>query len=267
MTRRPGRSYSTPSRGHYCPGSGGGSTEVAGGSRGSLERRHSLHRGQPGLPGRSSGQFVAYRADTGEQLWSFDAQTGVVAPPVSFRLDGTQYVAVVAGWVVRWHSSAEMPSPRVPSPTAVACWYSSWMARLSCPGSGKDAGHRSAGTHRLAGAGCPGVQGVFNLLRVLSRGRSGQRWRHPDLRALTPDKHAMWDSIVLGGLHWQYGMVGFGGELSKEQADAIHAYVIERATLAVTGRPGLQRIQIVKPVQRAAVIDFGERGSCAQAWR
>jgi quinohemoprotein ethanol dehydrogenase len=39
----------------------------------------------------------------------------------------------------------------------------------------------------------------------------------------------MWDAIVLGGLHWQNGMVGFGGELSKEQADNIHHYVIERA--------------------------------------
>lgn len=78
----------------------------------------------------------------------------------------------------------------------------------------------------------------------------------------------MWDSIVLGGLHWQYGMVGFGGELSKEQADAIHAYVIERAHFALDREAGgLQRIQIVKPVQRAAVIDFGERGSCARAWR
>jgi quinohemoprotein ethanol dehydrogenase len=46
----------------------------------------------------------------------------------------------------------------------------------------------------------------------------------------------MWDAIVLGGLHWQYGMVGFGGELSKEQSDAVHAYVIERAHFTVDGQ-------------------------------
>jgi hypothetical protein len=30
-------------------------------------------------------------------------------------------------------------------------------------------------------------------------------------------------------------MVGFGGELSKEQSDGIHAYVIERAHFSVDG--------------------------------
>jgi quinohemoprotein ethanol dehydrogenase len=43
----------------------------------------------------------------------------------------------------------------------------------------------------------------------------------------------MWDAIVLGGMHWQNGMVGFGGELSQEDADNIHHYVIERAHAAV----------------------------------
>ena len=57
----------------------------------------------------------------------------------------------------------------------------------------------------------------------------------PDLRALTPEKHAMWEAIVLGGMHWQNGMVGFGGELSQEQAENIHHYVIERAHVALDG--------------------------------
>ena len=34
-------------------------------------------------------------------------------------------------------------------------------------------------------------------------------------------------------MHWQNGMVGFGGELNQEQADNIHHYVIERAHFAV----------------------------------
>src|SRR5690606_19566408 len=41
--------------------------------------------------------FVAYRATTGEALWSADVQTGVTAGPVSFEIDGVQHVAVVAG--------------------------------------------------------------------------------------------------------------------------------------------------------------------------
>src|SRR6185295_11032210 len=48
--------------------------------------------------GTASGSFEAYRADTGEKVWSFAAQTGVMAGPVSYTVNGEQYVAVAAGW-------------------------------------------------------------------------------------------------------------------------------------------------------------------------
>lgn len=48
--------------------------------------------------GNAGGAFVAYQARTGAQLWSFDAQHGIVGGPISYQLDGKQYVAVLAGW-------------------------------------------------------------------------------------------------------------------------------------------------------------------------
>jgi quinohemoprotein ethanol dehydrogenase len=50
------------------------------------------------LQGNASGEFVAYRADSGERLWSLPTQTGVVAAPMTYQVDGVQYVAVLAGW-------------------------------------------------------------------------------------------------------------------------------------------------------------------------
>lgn len=47
--------------------------------------------------GRADGLFVAYAADSGRVLWRFAAQTGVIAPPISYRADGRQYVTVIAG--------------------------------------------------------------------------------------------------------------------------------------------------------------------------
>ncbi|MGB0188972.1 MAG: PQQ-dependent dehydrogenase, methanol/ethanol family, partial [Aequoribacter sp.] len=44
--------------------------------------------------GNAEGEFVAYTADSGERLWSSYAQTGVVAGPVTYTVDGEQYVAV-----------------------------------------------------------------------------------------------------------------------------------------------------------------------------
>ncbi len=48
--------------------------------------------------GQATGEFRAYAADTGKLLWDFDAQTGITANPISYEVDGKQYVTVIAGW-------------------------------------------------------------------------------------------------------------------------------------------------------------------------
>ncbi len=47
--------------------------------------------------GEGNGTFAAYDSDRGNQLWRFEAAAGVNAPPISYQIDGTQYVAVAAG--------------------------------------------------------------------------------------------------------------------------------------------------------------------------
>ena len=48
--------------------------------------------------GTAGGQFNAFEATTGRKLWSMDAQTGILAAPISYAIDGEQYVAVMVGW-------------------------------------------------------------------------------------------------------------------------------------------------------------------------
>lgn len=47
--------------------------------------------------GRIDGQFNAYAADSGRQLWSFAAQAPVTAAPISYSVNGRQYVTVLTG--------------------------------------------------------------------------------------------------------------------------------------------------------------------------
>ncbi len=47
--------------------------------------------------GEGNGRFNAFHADTGELLWHYKAEYGVNAPPISYRLDGKQYITVAAG--------------------------------------------------------------------------------------------------------------------------------------------------------------------------
>jgi quinohemoprotein ethanol dehydrogenase len=48
--------------------------------------------------GQADGKLMAYRASDGEHLWSYDLGLGISAPPISYAVDGRQYVAVLVGW-------------------------------------------------------------------------------------------------------------------------------------------------------------------------
>ena len=47
--------------------------------------------------GDIKGMFRAMDAKTGKELWKFNAGSGISAAPISYTLDGKQYVAVVSG--------------------------------------------------------------------------------------------------------------------------------------------------------------------------
>lgn len=47
--------------------------------------------------GEGGGNFNAYDATTGQVLWSDHLDAGVNAPPITYQIDGVQYVAVAAG--------------------------------------------------------------------------------------------------------------------------------------------------------------------------
>jgi PQQ-dependent dehydrogenase (methanol/ethanol family) len=180
--------------------------------------------------GNSVGEFAAYRADNGERLWAMGAQTGIVASPVTYEIDGEQYVTVLAGWggsmalsggdlaaaagvrnisrvltfklgatgvlpEVEPPALALDPPPRVDDPEAIARGKQHYASRcMMCHGDSVVGG------------------GVI-----------------PDLRYLSAERHQMWQGIVIGGLHQDRGMVSFASVFSTEDSADIQAYVIERA--------------------------------------
>ncbi|MEM8650822.1 MAG: PQQ-dependent dehydrogenase, methanol/ethanol family, partial [Pseudomonadota bacterium] len=48
--------------------------------------------------GTADGRFIAYNAETGAPLWQTPVGTGAVAAPVTWELDGKQYVTIAVGW-------------------------------------------------------------------------------------------------------------------------------------------------------------------------
>jgi alcohol dehydrogenase (cytochrome c) len=50
--------------------------------------------------GTTDAMFRAFDSKTGEVVWETRLDGGIVAPPVSYEIDGKQYISVVTGWGV-----------------------------------------------------------------------------------------------------------------------------------------------------------------------
>jgi len=48
--------------------------------------------------GTPEGKFLAFDDETGEILWSFQTGSGIVGQPITWEMDGEQYVSIVSGW-------------------------------------------------------------------------------------------------------------------------------------------------------------------------
>ena len=56
--------------------------------------------------GTATGDLVAYNAATGAELWRYGAGLGIAAPPITYELDGKQYVSLLVGWGSAWAMGA-----------------------------------------------------------------------------------------------------------------------------------------------------------------
>jgi len=48
--------------------------------------------------GRADGKLYAYNASTGDILWTFDTGLGISAPPITYSINGRQYISILIGW-------------------------------------------------------------------------------------------------------------------------------------------------------------------------
>jgi quinohemoprotein ethanol dehydrogenase len=177
--------------------------------------------------GRSDGILAAYRATDGKQLWQFDAGTGVVAPPMTYLLDGVQYVTVMAGWGGGGPSS--LAGKVKPGYGRILTFAVGGTAAFNAPAYGHKeppspaiAMHAPAKTvhigELLFGDNCAGCHGGNAVGGAL-----------PDLRYASKGVHEQFEAIVLGGARASLGMPSFQKVLNTEQVRAIQAYVLSRA--------------------------------------
>ncbi|WP_241505778.1 PQQ-dependent dehydrogenase, methanol/ethanol family [Parahaliea mediterranea] len=181
--------------------------------------------------GNGEGDLVAYRADSGERLWSFPAQTGIVAPPITYTVNGEQYITVLAGWggsmplvqggafedgnaanrnvsrVLAFKLGGKEALPELPP-----------VEKILDPPANTASEEQVARGKALYHRTCFACHGDA----VVSGGVL------PDLRYTNKATHKLWDRIVLEGLLTNAGMVSFASILSEQDSHDIQAYVIKR---------------------------------------
>ncbi len=180
--------------------------------------------------GRSDGMFAAWRAADGKQLWTFDAGTGIMAPPVTYQVNGVQYVSVLAGWggPVGLSNDPKFGAVR-PGYGRILTFTLNGTAVLKAPALGHTAPPVPAITTKASPklvhegrllyssrcAGCHGVNAVAGPL--------------PDLRYSSKETLTGIEDIVLDGTRASAGMPSFKNILNAGQVQAIQAYIVSRA--------------------------------------
>ena len=191
--------------------------------------------------GTADGRTTAYAADSGELLWESPANTGVIAAPMTYTIDGEQYVTFMAGWGgvfalvaggpaedIIWRQSEsrvltfklggddQLPPPNntpVPAPTP---------PELTASAEQVEAGRQ---LYHGVCAGCHGGAAISSGLV-------------PDLRYMNPATHAQFAPIVAGA-RARKGMPSFAHVPPPEQITLVHQYLIKRAhdLTAMQGTP------------------------------
>jgi quinohemoprotein ethanol dehydrogenase len=205
--------------------------------------------------GQGSGEFAAFAADSGKQLWSVKTGSAIESVPVTFLAKGEQYVITPVGWgsgsrlfaparTMVTNESARGPVrllafklgattaytappvviPPVPEPPKLTA--------------SKETIHKGEVLYgKFVCDGCHSPETDGSRAWVLDGAI-------PDLRYMPADAHRDWYTIVLGGSHWDKGMPGFAdppkfafpnAKMTVQDADAIHAYVIAQSWKAYRG--------------------------------
>jgi quinohemoprotein ethanol dehydrogenase len=164
----------------------------------------------------------------------------MMAAPITYKLNGTQYLAIVAGY---GGGGVILGAPLDPESAAYKYGNDGRIIVLKLGGPAPrlpplrtdsplpDPPARPADAAQIAAG-----EVLYN--RFCSRCHVMGRGNLPDLRRLSPSTHALFDSIVLGGAYTMKGMGRFDDVLKPADAQAIHAWLIDQSWILKSSSAG-----------------------------
>ncbi|MBX9884407.1 MAG: c-type cytochrome, partial [Novosphingobium sp.] len=181
----------------------------------------------------AGGEFVAYTADKGQKLWSFPAQTGIIAAPMTYAIGGEQYVAILAGWGGAWDISAGVLAHKSGSVRNISRLLVFKLgAKGQLPGV-PPMNQMVLDPPPFTGTAAQAAHGgqLYGRYCMVCHGDAAvSGGLNPDLRhSGTLGSAEALKAVVLGGQLHELGMVSFKSALKPADAEAIRMYLIKRA--------------------------------------
>jgi quinohemoprotein ethanol dehydrogenase len=171
------------------------------------------------------GTFVAFRATDGQQLWSWNAPDAMAGGPVTYLVNGEQYVAVISGAL----SYSGTATPRVRHNGRMLAFKLNGRDTFppDPPLAQPPNPPQEVASPRQVALG----EAVYNKRCGLCHGFNAVSSNIvPDLRRsaflTSPDG---WQSVVIGGALTPRGMIGWKQYVTPAQAEAVRAYIGEQS--------------------------------------
>ena len=208
--------------------------------------------------GTSDSTFSAFRADTGDRVWTTDTQSGIVGGAASYEIGGEQYIAVVAGQSRRgagyWAPNyARLLVYKIGGTATLPEMISYTPPELNPP--------ENFGSPELLAQG----ETHYNEHCASCHGNNGRvSSLFPDLKvAAALNNAALFNAIVIDGALQNNGMVSFADDLTPEDANAVRAYVVSLANEAKNAPPN--PFGGGRPAPAPGTCTRADRGRCRTA--
>jgi PQQ-dependent dehydrogenase (methanol/ethanol family) len=191
--------------------------------------------------GTADARFVAYRATDGKKLWEFPTQTGVIAPAMTYELDGEQYVTVLAGWGGAYAVSAGIIDKKEVMPNVGRVLTFKVGAKGTLPKldiASLEMPIPDLPTTQFSVATITAGKKVYMDNCSVCHGDSAISGSSlPDLRtsAYLTDQ-AAFNSVVLEGALNDNGMMSFAKWVSPKDSENVRAWLISRSRLLAAER-------------------------------
>ncbi|MFC3101856.1 PQQ-dependent dehydrogenase, methanol/ethanol family [Altererythrobacter lauratis] len=207
--------------------------------------------------GNLAGTLFARDADTGAELWRIETGSSIMAAPMTYEVDGVQYVAVQTGWGGGgWGFT----------PGYSAAYAKGNANRLLVFRLGGGPVPIPADLPALEPAPAPPAQYADATPDMIAMGNalfmancsichSNQpRAPLPDLRRMNEGVHSGFQQIVLDGLLVPRGMPKWDDRLTPDQVKAIHAWLIDTQGKLRTRELELQRRGLPLDTQALTIL-------------